>query len=441
MTSTLAKRLPALITSEQSPEWRSCAAITPNLLEAYKEALAGQFNIFRQKSDYDGRSNARLAQRIFETDPSQIVFLAHELRPYPLLKDLAALYGSRPIPPCEIHVFGDFDRFTPSWLEATPILRRTPVRFICASRRHKAFVSQFLDRFDRGIVICPFPVDTTVFRPNPALRKTVRAELGADVEEKICVYAGRISLQKNVIPLVHHFLEATDGLNFKSKLLIAGPFDDLGMSRFGVIPRKGTSLKSWRALIASLPRAQRNRVRYLGDLTQTELSGIYNAADLGLSLSVHHNEDFGMFAAEALCCGTRMLLSDWGGYASFADPHGYCQTIRTRPPKYGACLEDYISKNEVIRKIRSSLKSRVTELQREQIAKYFHGRYSISAVANKLSRLQAKPAIKFTGASDQMRKYILLWLLNQEHGSPMYSCQETLDGNYLDFYRHYFSSK
>ena len=60
-----------------------------------------------------------------------------------------------------------------------------------------------------------------------------------------------------------------------------------------------------------------DNIRYLGQFGSRTLRGLYNAADMYLSLSLHHDEDYGMSPAEALCSGTPCALTSWGGYSSF----------------------------------------------------------------------------------------------------------------------------
>ena len=55
----------------------------------------------------------------------------------------------------------------------------------------------------------------------------------------------------------------------------------------------------------------------MGHLDPSELAHLYNGADAFASMSVHHDEDFGMSPVEALCCGTRQFLPSGGAMLPF----------------------------------------------------------------------------------------------------------------------------
>jgi len=101
---------------------------------------------------------------------------------------------------------------------------------------------------------------------------------------------------------------------------IAGTCDDIGSPTMaGQLPA-GYFQQRFDEVLSTLAKSLRGRIRILGNLDRNELSGLYCAADSFISFSLYHDEDFGMAPAEALATGLPALLSDWGGYSSFAVP-------------------------------------------------------------------------------------------------------------------------
>lgn len=68
-----------------------------------------------------------------------------------------------------------------------------------------------------------------------------------------------------------------------------------------------------RGLFQELPTSIQKRIFFKGSVPHKDLNLFYNAADLFVSLSLHHDEDFGMSVAEAMATGLPCVLTDWGG--------------------------------------------------------------------------------------------------------------------------------
>ena len=126
------------------------------------------------------------------------------------------------------------------------------------------------------------------------------------------VYAGRITTGKNILQLMEVF---THAVGFKSilELHIAGDFHDRGHHFHGYeIP-----FANLKESFFNLVNNSNSKIIYHGQLSQPDLFDLYSKMDVFCSPSTYHDEDFGVSAAQAGLSGLKLLLSDWGGHASF----------------------------------------------------------------------------------------------------------------------------
>jgi glycosyltransferase involved in cell wall biosynthesis len=205
-----------------------------------------------------------------------------------------------------------------------------------------------------AVQYCPFPLDRAVYSSDSNLRAKARNELEIGPKDLMILYTGRISLQKNSVRLISEAVKFAQKSGAKVQLLMAGAFDDLGAPFFGVELKKGFYYQRWRAFLDRLGPAEREVVRYLGQVGPTELKSLYNAADLYFSLSLHHDEDYGMSPAEALCCGTPCALTSWGGYASFVleNEHNACDLIPVELQRDGIAIDSGLIQESLLRQSR-----------------------------------------------------------------------------------------
>jgi glycosyltransferase involved in cell wall biosynthesis len=137
---------------------------------------------------------------------------------------------------------------------------------------------------------------------------------------------------------------------------------------------------------------ERFRTLYLGTKTAEELNRLYNAGDVFLSLSVHHDEDFGMSPAEALLAGSPAILSRWGGYAAFES--AACRVVPVSLRGGQARLDQ-----EGLRKALGSMsdwKSWSFEA-RSEAARAASRRFSVRAVTGLLDEIVRERPARFAG--------------------------------------------
>jgi glycosyltransferase involved in cell wall biosynthesis len=156
----------------------------------------------------------------------------------------------------------------------------------------------------------PFSVDESVFYPaDEGERQKIKTELGFDQDDKILLYAGRITIEKNLHTVFRLFSILQD-LVPKLHLVIAGEIDNIPFAGMGVysISMTPTLMK----LIKELD-LNSNSIHFIGRKSSAQLRDIYATADVLVNMTLHHDENFGLAQVEAMACGTPVVGTSWGG--------------------------------------------------------------------------------------------------------------------------------
>jgi glycosyltransferase involved in cell wall biosynthesis len=141
------------------------------------------------------------------------------------------------------------------------------------------------------IVVVPNGVDVNRFHPSPGLRVATRQQLGLSLDQPVLIYAGRLEYEKGVHLAVHALKEQPGD----AVLLIAGA---------------GAYRRAAHALAAESGLSE--RVRFLGFVSQNELPGILNAADVFVAPTLCQ-EGLPMSVIEAMACGLPVVATAAGG--------------------------------------------------------------------------------------------------------------------------------
>jgi glycosyltransferase involved in cell wall biosynthesis len=158
--------------------------------------------------------------------------------------------------------------------------------------------------------LLPFPFDETCFYPlDETSKQTIRAQLGYGPEDKILLYAGRITVEKNVHTVLRIF-SLIRKIIPNSRLIIAGEYKNNSFLEFGVHP-----LRMRRSLNEAIEKLgiDKDTVKLTGRKDSAKLSILYNIADVALNMTHHHDENFGLAQVEAMACGTPVIGASWGG--------------------------------------------------------------------------------------------------------------------------------
>lgn len=167
----------------------------------------------------------------------------------------------------------------------------------------------FTNAFTR---LLPFTFDEDFYRPlDEASRLALKTKLGFGAEEKILLYSGRLTLEKNVHTLLRVF-SVLHNVVPESRLVIVGaeyndPFPEFGIFTVGI----ARTLERTAARLG-IPE---DRVSFIGRKSLEELRGLYQVADALVNMTLHHDENFGLSQIESMGCGTPVVGTNWGGLA------------------------------------------------------------------------------------------------------------------------------
>lgn len=174
------------------------------------------------------------------------------------------------------------------------------------------------------------PVNESIYNySKKSNQDDLRDLLNLPKKDKIILYAGRISTQKNIVSLlaVFHQIRLSQP---NVKLLVLGDADEVGVPHF---PKKAS-----RRYIIDISDAINllglgDAVEFRAAVSQTELARYFQACDAHVSLTVHSGEDFGYSIAQGLACGIPTVVTRWGGGVDLSSvSHGINVTTSVAGP-------------------------------------------------------------------------------------------------------------
>lgn len=336
-----------VFTSREELSWESCRTISMGLRSAYRHLDQAEIHwvelspmAFYHKEPGLKSEIRRVAAMIRRLRPDRLVFLDQLPLPPAILLNLLHEIPFEEFPPIFIHVYGDFTYFASEWLSLLSIASSFKLHFIAASQSQKRLLQTLLGA-KTSVTVCHFPC-TLDMSFDEKLRAKFRSEQGIEKDDKILLYVGRISLQKNVDILIKAFTEhCRRNPNSKWRLWIAGGFDDVGASFLGLATPDGYMNSKIERVLSETPADVRSRIKLWPFMGKASIRAVLSASDLFASLSLYHDEDFGMAPAEALLSGLPCILTDWGGYSSFVSRTNQwdCRLAPVRIVEYGHALD------------------------------------------------------------------------------------------------------
>jgi len=312
---------------------------------------------------------------LLDVNPSTMVFLrfVHDLIP------------SRNKLSLVIFAYGNFLCSSELMYQVQPLLLGYEVHWIATSNAQAGVLRSCL-KGEATVSICAIPIGDS-FSFDADLRTQVRARLKAEPDEILLLYAGRIASEKNVDLLIQLFKKMLEVRpSSRIRILIAGEFDDEdgGLVR-GRLPL-GFQFKT---IFDQYLRQSDPKISLLGKVDRDQLRSYYMAADVAVSMSLFHEEEFGLSVAESRMSGLPLMLTPWGGHLdhpeieplAFSDEGG-------EPFFYLSDILDRMSK--------LSLRSTTTRMKKSMEARAYLGQEAIAARLTKLFLIN--PAI-FEGFS------------------------------------------
>jgi len=155
-----------------------------------------------------------------------------------------------------------------------------------------------------------FAFDESTFYPvDEQQRQSIRAEMGFQPDDKILLYSGRITIEKNLHTLFRIFSVLQD-LVPNVHLVIAGEPYNIPFTALGMYP---VSVTATLMRLMSELQIKKSQVHLVGRKGASQLRDLYAVADLAINLTLHHDENFGFAQVEAMACGTPVIGTSWGG--------------------------------------------------------------------------------------------------------------------------------
>ena len=160
------------------------------------------------------------------------------------------------------------------------------------------------------IALIPFALEDNVYFPvSDHDRFEIRRQLGCNETTPLVLYAGRITVEKNVHSVIRVFAMVQRAWP-DCRLILAGPMLDFPFLECGVVPiGYGRTI----ANVAGAMQVSPSSLQCVGVVPPDRLRALYNAADVVLNLTLNHDENFGFAQVEALACGTPVVGTAWGG--------------------------------------------------------------------------------------------------------------------------------
>lgn len=293
-------------------------------------------------------------------------------------------------------IYGNFTEMAPYWQGIEGILQGKRVMFYALSVAHQRFMKQFLGADHVQILR---PAEIPGLRFDSSERTRVRRLMRIPESGKAFIYSGRISFQKQIHTLLSAFHYHAE-MNPLDQLWVVGMFDDLGDPYFNVNFLYGHYEQRLHGMMTTLPKSIRERIHFIPFQKRKTLAALYSAADVAVSLSTHHDEDFGVSLFEAHQCGLPMICSGWGGHLDLSQ------------------RADFL-------RVKASGKDRTLELE-EIIASLAKPRERETFV--KTQRPQLSKAQKFSGFPEELTKLSML------------AQRKTLFSEELEYYKYIYRS-
>lgn len=170
------------------------------------------------------------------------------------------------------------------------VYRNVDRAFYVGQRNREYFLWAGLS--ETQLTFAPHAVDAEFFTRDDAARReeasNIRIEMGIEQSETVFLFAGKLNVNKQPVPLAEAFLKALEDGTTNAHLIFvgSGPLEEELRLRFDC----------------------NTRIHFVGFQNQTRMPIWYRAADVLCLVSI--SETWGLAVNEALLCGCRVLASD-----------------------------------------------------------------------------------------------------------------------------------
>lgn len=418
-----------LFKSKVSSDWISCQSITSELIKLYESLPFYEVQVF--EFEMPSRESLKQVETTFKRfAPDYIVFIDHAPHPINILKVIDSVCADtecRFRPVIIMHIYGDFLLFIDEWKRSSAYLENFKVMLLTASDAHLGLVKKFVNT-KTTVKVFPFPIDQRFFELNLA-KKSLRNKLKISEDDFVFAYTGRLSRQKQIIPLLELFSRLQD--DRKSQLILAGEFDDLGVPYLRKHDDVNQYFNDFLLVFKKLPSKVRERIHFLGLVGKDELKEIYQASDCFISLSLHNDEDYGVSPGEALATGLPAILTKWGGYLNFSTSHDEIFMVPTAINDLGPVLD----KESAYLSMRMISESNTSQTHKIENARKFEGRFGKKILLKKLQEYLASDISYFDGFDF---KKLETEKVNEFRSLPVFKSHDDIYNNsYIKTYEFY----
>lgn len=363
----------------------SITTIDTNIKNCYKDLFPDLYEVNLSDDLSKGMDNQLYD---FEMNPPDFVVVTHPLViDHPFFKFLLVSPQSRAVT-FFIHIYGDFIRRGLLYCLKEPLMLNKKIKCFFPSTGYLQTVQPFF-KDEKNLGLIHVPVEKELF-----------FEKGSEdpkekVADKLCfIYSGRISSQKNVKLAAQLIKEACAESGKAYQFLLCGTFDDFEGATIGSEQPLGTAY-------ADIMGINDSSVIYLGPKKRNELKALYQKADVFISLSIYHDESYGLSPLEALMSGTSCLLSDWGGYKDYAAyAPEFCQGLKLKLTDEGFEVSPV--------EFKEKLQFLLDKKSRNKCSEVFQKSYDKEAVKKKIMEQVDSEVSSFQGFSEDYHNSALV---------------------------------
>jgi alpha-maltose-1-phosphate synthase len=186
--------------------------------------------------------------------------------------------------------------------------------------------------------VIPLGIDTDKFRPSAERRAAQRRALGVSEDAIVALCHGRLSyvFKQHPLPVLVAAEQTAKAVDRPVHLIFSGYFHPASLEA------------DFRDSAAAFCNSA--QVRFVGNDDPDFPEGLWDGADLFISLSDNIQESFGLTPIEAMAAGLPVIISDWDGYRDAITPgqEGFAApTIMPGPGNGGELSDRYFSGEDV----------------------------------------------------------------------------------------------
>lgn len=255
----------------------------------------------------------------------------------------------------------DEERESRERIETEQRLVKAADQIIATGETDAQYIQYLYDGDPTKIAVLTPGVDLELFKPMDKI--AAKKKIGADTNEKMVLFVGRIEPLKGIDVLLYSLkILLTARPELKLCVWIVGGDISHDTDEWPKELKKLSEIREELAINTS--------VKFVGRKKQEELPSYYNAADLMVMPS--HYESFGITAVEAMACGVPVITTDVTGVSKLIDKeHSILITSANNPIGLAKRIRLLLCDNEEYKKASESVAENVRDLSWDNAATQF----------------------------------------------------------------------